>query len=291
VQRARQLHDGVAEIPAGAESDLAAAITDAETGTADLLTIADFCDKRFDRGSPVIPGVLAAAERVIVVAGEGMGKSTLGRQVAVATAAGVHPFTFDPIAPMRTVVIDLENPPGLVQRKTRPLLEVAARQPEWNPDRVWFWCRPGGLDLSSAVDQAQLRQVIKRARPALVVIGPLYKMVRDRGERAEQLHGAAAGFLDQLRERFGVALWIEAHAPLAQNGVRDMRPLGSSIWQRWPEFGVSLRKSPDGSGALLVGKFRGDRDERQWPQKLERSSWGGSCPWPWEARYPPGTFQ
>jgi len=64
-----------------------------------------------------------------------------------------------------------------------------------------------------------LTQIIRQARPDLIVAGPVYKMTRARGERAEPAHAAVADFLDRIRERFGVAWWLEAHAPMRQNGV------------------------------------------------------------------------
>jgi hypothetical protein len=49
-----------------------------------------------------------------------------------------------------------------------------------------------------------------------------------------------------------------------------MRPYGASLWSRWPEFGIYL--SPKGT----LTHWRGQRDERAWPEALERSD-----PWPW----------
>jgi len=78
---------------------------------------------------------------------------------------------------------------------------------------------------------------------------------------------------------------------MAQGGSqRDLRPLGSGVWQRWPEFGISLRADPENRGELKVGRFRGDRDERQWPMRLTRPAWGEPWRWPWKAVYPKGTF-
>jgi len=96
-----------------------------------------------------------------------------------------------------------------------------------------------------------------------------------------------------MRERFGVAWWLEAHAPMRENGTREMRPLDWGGWMRWPEFGLSLvpldRKDP--RATLRLDRFRGDRHERQWPVVLHRSGRGSSWPWPWQAEYPAGTFR
>ena len=255
------------------------------------MDIGEFCSAEFARAAPVIPGLLHAAERVIVVAGEGIGKSTLGRQVWVMTAAGLHPFTGVRIPPKRTLYLDLENPPSIVQAKTKPLHDLGRQQPGWDDDRARIWSRPGGIDVRQPADAQLLAGVIKRAAPDLVIAGPLYKMTVDGGERAEQLHGAVSAFWDRMRDRYGVALWLEAHAPMAQNGTaRDLRPLGSGIWQRWPEFGKTLRPDQGNPHELIVGRFRGDRDERQWPARLTRPVRGESWKWPWKAEYPKGTF-
>lgn len=276
----------------GIERDLAAVVTGAEGPPPDLMDIGSFCEQVFPRAAPVIPGLLNAQERVIVVAGEGAGKSTLGRQVWVMTAAGLHPFTGTQIPAKRVLMVDLENPPSIVQAKTRPLYELGRAMPGWDDGRARIWARPGGIDVRHAADARQLAAVIKAAAPDLIVAGPLYKMSVDGGERAEQLHSGVAAFWDRVRDRHGCALWLEAHAPMGQSGApRDMRPLGSGIWQRWPEFGISLRRDPDNRAALKLSRFRGDRDERQWPERLERPAWDEPWRWPWKAVYPPGTFR
>jgi DnaB-like helicase N terminal domain/AAA domain len=290
-QRAHDPGTAPADIIARAERDLAeVALSTADSGD-DSIDIGEFCAAEFAKAAPVIPGLLHASERVIVVAGEGIGKSTLARQVWVMTAAGLHPFTGTPIPPMRTLLVDLENPPSIVQGKTRPLLDLARQQPGWDDGRARIYALPGGIDVRQAADAQRLASVIKRAAPDLVIAGPLYKMTIDGGERAEQLHSAVAAFWDRMRERYGVALWLEAHAPMAQNGTpRDLRPLGSGVWQRWPEFGKTLRASSGNPNELIIGRYRGDRDERQWPERLTRPAWGESWRWPWKAEYPKGTF-
>jgi replicative DNA helicase len=54
--------------------------------------------------------------------------------------------------------------------------------------------------------------------------------------------------------------------------TRDLRPFGSAVWSRWPEFGISL--TPDLTASMPyvydVRHFRGARDERHWPTKITR---------------------
>lgn len=250
----------------------------------DLSTLAEFVDETDAEHEWLIPGVLEVMDRVIVVASEGAGKTTLARQAAVLMAAGRNPFSPRVlIPPVRTLYVDLENPPALIRRKARHLIDQARRIDGWDDSRCWRWTRPGGINLRRPADQALLDRVIHQSRPQLVAMGPLYKAFTDGGERAEQLNSQVAQVLDRMREKHRIALWLETHAPMEQNGQRSLRPMGSGVWSRWPEFGLALRKVKEEPGSVWVERFRGDRDERAWPDKLTRSA-----PWPWEGKYAQG---
>ena len=66
-----------------------------------------------------------------------------------------------------------------------------------------------------------------------------------------------------------------------------MRPVGSSLFMRWPEFGYGIRRAPisDVYGKptrqrVTVQAWRGPREERDWPKLL---GWGDDQigDWPW----------
>lgn len=244
-----------------------------------LSTMGAFVDE-FDQDYDwLLPGVLERMDRVIVVASEGAGKTTLARMISVMLAAGVHPFAWaSRIPPVRTLYIDLENPPALVRRKARHLTNLGRNIEGWDEDRCWRFTRPGGIDLRKPNDQLLIERVITEARPEFVAMGPLYKSFMESSEKAETVNGQVARILDGFRERFNIALWLETHAPMEQQGARSLRPMGSGVWSRWPEFGLALRRSKDNPNRVHLERFRGDRDERAWPHHLERSS-----PWPWSA--------
>jgi replicative DNA helicase len=247
-------------------------------------TLGAFIDEADSDHDWLIPGVLERMDRVIVVASEGAGKTTLARQIAVQLAAGVHPFSaFGRIPPVRTLYIDLENPPSLVRRKVRHLVNLGREYSGWDDDRAWRWTKPGGIDLRKPHDQHLVDRVIAASRAEFVALGPLYKSFTESGEKAETVNGQVARVLDGFRSRHGIALWLETHAPMEQQGMRSLRPMGSGVWSRWPEFGLALRKSKDKAYRVHLERFRGDRDERAWPHHLDRSS-----PWPWHAVFDGG---
>lgn len=295
-RRVARIGEKLAEVSAGADLD------DALTHAAELLvdlevsvetnfersapieglsTVAEFVDAPSEDYDWVIPGVLERMDRVIVVASEGAGKSTLARQVAIMLAAGIHPF--DPgqaIPAMRTLIVDLENPPALVRRKLRRITDPARQTSTWRDQNAFRWTRPGGLNLRRHSDQRLFDRVLSETRPALVALGPLYKAFVDDGARSEQTASELSAFLDRMREKHRVAYWLEAHAPLDQMGQRSLRPMGSGLWSRWPEFGLALRKANRhlSDSPMVVEYFRGNRDERTWPLMLKRGN-----RWPWIA--------
>ena len=234
----------------------------------------------------VIPDVLETGDRLLITAEEGTGKSFLLRQIAVAVAAGVHPFRLTPMDPRRVLLVDVENLPRKVRREIRPLVRLAERRPDWNPGMLGVEVRVGGMDLARAADVRWLAGKVAAHKPDLLVIGPLYQLhgAAPRGDAGGENHARElARTLDRLRERFGCALVMETHAPHASGGARDLRPFGSSVWLRWPEFGIGLRRDRDKHGTVFeVKHWRGPRDKRDFPTHLE---YGQANEWPWVATH------
>lgn len=294
-QQARELDVPPDELIARAQKLLTTLAEHATPDSGGPVSAQAFISSPTLRSSPVIPGLLDHEDRVVVVAAEGVGKTTLAYQVGYALAAGTHPFVHrEQIKPGRVLLIDLENPSGILQRRLGKLMGIAAEHPGWNPDNVSIWHRPGGINLERPADQFRLAEVVRLARPDLLIAGPTGKMIHER-EHGEHLHGYVTRFFDLMRERYGCAIWLEAHAPIASGGPggRLLRPKGSGIWSSWPEFGVALaRPAKSGRGtaqALIMDRFRGDREEgRAWPERIERNDMPYG--WPWKAVYPDGTF-
>lgn len=269
----------VADMRAARDRGLAA--TDAPP--TDLL---DFIAEAEQDTDWVVPGVLARWDRLIVTAGEGGGKSLLLRQLLVRAAAGLHPWKQAKIRPVKAMLIDVENS----RDQTRPWLTKMARAAAEagapvERGRMVVDIRPEGLDLNQPADRSWLLRRVEAEKPDLIAIGPIYKIANPRpGESAEDAARALMTAFEALRAASGgAALVIEAHSPHGTpGGARDLRPIGSSLWLRWPEFGFGLSpaKGPGAEDLRLMNwtPWRGQRSERSWPAQFCQG-----ITWPWQA--------
>lgn len=246
-------------------------------------TITEFLgeDDENDAYDWVIPGLMERGDRLILTGVEGVGKSHTIRWLAVMAAAGLHPFTLQPFKPARVLMLDCENTARHTRRKIRPMVTQARLQGhEVDEANLWIECRPQGMDLALDKDVSWLLRQCAAVMPDIVFLGPLYRLA----PRALQTDDEAApviAALNMIRAR-GSAIILEAHAGHAQGpgGRRDLRPRGSSALMGWPEFGYGLRWSDDETArqerTVEMPSWRGDRDERDWPDMLTA---GGTWPW------------
>ena len=240
----------------------------------------------------LIPDFLERRDRMLVTAGEGVGKSVLIAQIGVMAAAGVHPWTLQPIEPCNVAIIDLENGPRLLARRLGNLRRNA---PNLEPGRLRIHADPRGINLTSRADKRWLMDRCTANKTDLLVIGPAYRMaagVATKGDiGGEDQIREVTKALDDIRNRCDVTLLLETHAPHSRDGMtRDLRPFGSSVWLRWPEFGIGIRKdgpNDDPTKEYVIQHWRGPRDERTWPKGLMRDG----RTWPWMPfGMPNGTF-
>lgn len=233
----------------------------------------------------VIPDFLERGNRLLVTATEGAGKTELLMQIAMQAAVGVHPW-WPPrqIEPVNTLYVDLELGHHAVARRMARLARAAGVK---DTGRLRWVSKPGGIDLLAG-GAAFLATQLANHPAELLCLGPLYQaygppLKGDAGGEAQAKQ--LAYVLDRLVTRFGVALVMETHAPHAGDGrFRNLRPFGSSVWLRWPDFGIGLYPDDDSPAQFNLSHWRGPRDDRYWPDALTR----GSKPWSWEPYWPDG---
>lgn len=244
-------------------------------------TLGEFLDVEDAPFDWVIPGLLERGNRMILTGSEGLGKSVLQRQLAVATAAGIHPFTHRPIPAQTVLYVDCENTPTQLRRNLRPLAVTARQHGDDPADRMFLESVPAGLDLTKPEDETWLVRLVTMLQPALLFVGPIYRLHTANPNEEEPARKVTA-VLDRCRAAANCAVVTEAHAGHAYGAEkRPIRPTGTSLWLRWPEFGYGMRAGDNYDPHNRVVDFlpwRGDRDEREWPTQLEM---GGA--WPWRA--------
>lgn len=223
----------------------------------------------------LIPNLVARTDRIMLTGGEGRGKSVLCIQFALLVASGRHPWTAREIPPCRVLLIDLENGEAELQERLSRLRDRVGDDYRGN---LFVECRPQGMDLTRPEDVRWLDALMRHHRPDLVVLGSLYKAFRGadgRSKASEEAAEMVAGAFDMLRVKHDCALLLEAHSPHGDSGDRaNWRPIGSSLWLRWPELGLGMKPIDEKVVELVRWKCRDRR--RQWPFRITE---GGHWPW------------
>jgi hypothetical protein len=262
------------------------------------LTLGDLLAQEDDPHEWLVPDLLERTDRLMITGYEGHGKSYLVAQFALTIAAGIHPFTAQPLPDAaqgnRTLIFDVENSKRQLRRRYSRIsgwIDQVRDQHGLDPidwaKVVRIVSRPEGVDLSTPRELAKIERACAEFGPDLVVAGPLYKLT-DADIQDEVACKALCVTLDRLRISHDFTLILEAHAPHAQGeGKRRVRPIGSSLLLRWPEFGYGIVPHEDAVDTehperMRVVPWRGSRDERIWPRELKH---GTVLPWEPAAEY------
>lgn len=229
-----------------------------------------------------IPHLLAEGSSTMLVAEEGVGKSTVLRQLAMAAMCGIQPFDTrrDRYEPRRVLLIDCEVSRRRLYNELSRMWAYARRlAPTANTELMAVESHQRGLNLSDVADQAWLHRLVRAHRPDLVVIGPVYRFTEADNNTEEGVRSWQRLFEPMLSD--GVTVVTEHHAPNQQEGkIRALRPIGSSVIRRWFSQGIALRTkgcslhgNPFCQECLrkaVVESWRGSRDEdTRWPRYLE----------------------
>lgn len=235
------------------------------------MDVLDLITKQREPVEWAIEGTMAKGERLVLVGGEGSGKSTLCRQIGVCVAAGLHPFYLTAIQPKRVLFIDGENHPtqtvdswsnfvGLMARHARPIERgMLTILEEWDAER----------DLTSNAGRDWLNERVWAYRPDLVILGPLTNLVQ-RDLREYEIVHRLRQTINGIRDVCNSALVMEHHAPLrgGNDSQREYRPYGSGLFLKWPDFGYAMQPTDDPK-VYEWRKFRGDRVRgRRWPSSI-----------------------
>lgn len=279
-----------------------------DVDAAESRTVQELLNEDDEEEDWMVPQWLERGERVVLTGSEGMGKSTIIKQIGCCVAAGVNPWSQERISRdgFRVLHIDTENSRRQTRRNFR---WIGAGMPsnvaeDWR-SRIHLHIRTEGVNLAGR-DRAWFHQVAAQCSPDLIVLGPAYKLMTglDPNKDADVLSLLAA--IDEVRTRHDSAVLIEAHSPHGgEIGKRPVRPFGSSVWLRWPEIGLGLRVDDKQEQAhrewanangirlgprpryLEFAQWRGQREDRQWPSGI---TWGESAGLPWvpSHNYPEG---
>jgi hypothetical protein len=249
---------------------------------------------RDDQQPWVIPGVLRAKEVIVLTGREGGGKSLLCAQLLLGAACGYNTMAFDMThhQAKRVFVVDVENDD--IQAKENMLKVwpfVKAATPGAKP-QIHF-SRSQNVDLTKPAQRNALIREICSHKPDLVYMGSVYQLAPSPDH--DEVFFSIRNTVDAIRDEIGAAFIVEHHAGHDKdgNGVRDSRPYGSSMWRRWPNFGIGLVPMVQVEGVSQLQRWRGDRSRgRAIPMAVKESQ---TFPWApihkdeWDAEY--GTKQ
>ncbi len=117
-------------------------------------------------------------------------------------------------------------------------------------------------------------------KPDLIVMGPLTNMA-GKDLREDEPVRAIRNAVNEARSICNSAFIMEHHAPLKSGNDRErpMRPYGSSMLLKWPDYGWGIKPTDDPK-VFEWKAFRGGRvRSRNWPEALREG--GGGVEWPW----------
>jgi 5S rRNA maturation endonuclease (ribonuclease M5) len=256
------------------------------------LDIHDYLAQGDDEIEWLIPNLIERGDRIMITAFEGWAKSTFLRQLAVASAAGLHPFTGEPIEPLRVVLVDCENSDRQTRRAFRWILPIAQKIYGSDIPRDTFFplVRPEGIDLGREEDAQWLLERVTAHKPDLLIIGPVYRLLTEDANTDVTIRRIITA-IDKARVAVDCAVVLEAHAGHGSGlNSRSTRPLGSSMWMRWVESGIGFAPF-DGTDLeaktpleLAHWKPGRDRELKHWPRFIRHGSRnrdGEMDEWPW----------
>lgn len=259
-----------------------------EDTEAAFLIAEEYIDQEYPQGDWAIRTLMREREVMVLTGFEGHGKSAMLKQMAVATACGVHPFnTAATLEPKRVLYIDAENQvPDCIEDFTR-LRQAARADGVWFPGAPLFIGNTSGVNLATPAGVAWLVERVTMHQPDLLVMGPVYNLV-DVVSKDEEMVRALMRAITAVHQVASCAVLIEHHSPHEHvDGERVVRPIGTTMMMRWPSFGFGLKplhpNRPNVSEPFEFVAWRGGRRRgRTWPRFVTQADG-----WFWEEAEPP----
>jgi len=275
-------------------ADLASALDENEAYSSSGLSIVDFTDMwdtPEDIRQWVVPNMLRQNERMIITGPEGGGKSVLVAQMTLGAAMGVNTMSpgLETHEPLRVLMLDVENDRLQIKANMKKIVPIL-NEMSGGVKPLIEWVDVRDIDLSESVERQRVIRLAKERQPQLMYLGSLYKLAPE-GDRVDTAFGHVSRTVDRIRSETSTSILIEAHTGHGMQNDRNgaMRPYGSSMWLRWPEFGMAMIPRRDHRGVTEIKHWRGARsDDRIWPAGLRR---GSTLPWmaiasdEWDAVY------
>lgn len=274
-QRAEQGDADPAELVAWAAEQLAAARDDRQG--VDLLASDwdTFLRTVPEQRTMIVPDLLGEGDRLVMTGEGGAGKSHMLHQIAVCAAAGIPPFDWhvdDTYEPQRVTILDFENPDHRVKSRLWPMVKDCLDLGADPRPNLHIGGGGNPLDVLNPQNALSLLRTIEHDKPALVYIGPAYKMHNDDPDK-EIVVKKITGVLDSIRA-MGCSILTEAHHSKAGKNGGTLEPSGSNLWTWWPEFGYGMRIVSEPHEAMRrarLVRWRFDRVAASWPQEVEQT--------------------
>lgn len=245
-----------------------------------------FLSQDWGEDEEIIPGHLARSNIAIITGWEGQGKSTFLRELAATAASGINMLAnFAPMAPLKVLYIDAENPEHQLALEWRQMVTLADGISAGPTDRTLILMNEWEAepDLGSIEGQAWLNERISAYRPDLCIMGPVQNLV-SRDVKDDEVVRRLKRAVNTARSICGTAFILEHHAPHRASGdkERTVRPYGSSLFLKWPDYGYGLRPDPDREGIFdLVANRKPRVRKRAWPTHFKQGDMSRGD-WPWE---------
>ena len=124
------------------------------------------------------------------------------------------------------------------------------------------------LDLLTPEGFAWMMERVYAYRPELICMGPLYNMA-GRDLKEDEVVRKLKHVVNSARAICGSAFIMEHHAPHKgpSDTKRSVRPYGSSMFLKWPDFGYGLQPVDGHDGLYEWARLRFTRVRgRSWPE-------------------------